>query len=263
MSIHEVNLYIGLLVAITFLITGLLRKQFRIYWLICLCIGIVFVVNYQLSSAYGLPRWALPVAEVITKRILPNQEYVNFFSDHGMPVTPELMALKGEWAHSDNYAIINSSEFRSFSKWLFDHGNTVYARFLLTHPWYAFKAPLEDLNTLLAPNFLEIVSVPNYTPALPAWVNELFYAVRWFRLFIWMALFAIGFIFVRNLRSGKRVYWLALFFFLISIPYLYLTWHGDALGIERHAVIANVQFHLGVWLLLILYLDKILPRRPQ
>ena len=66
-----------------------------------------------------------------------------------------------------------------------------------------------------------------------------------------------GFIFADSLRENKKVYWVAFFTLLLAIPHLSLIWHGDALDVARHAVIANVQFHLGVWLLIILYLDGV------
>jgi len=257
MSIHEVNLYIGLLAALSFFILGTLRKQFRIYWLVSICIGVIFVINFQLSSAYGLPRWALPLAEVITKRILPNPEYLGFFETNGMPVTPELMALSGRWAHSDNYAIINSVELRRFSKWLFGNGNVVYARFLLAHPLYTIISPLEEKKILLATDYNKSIPIPDYTPALPAQINELVYPIGWYIFYFLLALITVGFIFLKNLRTKNSVYWLVFLFFFISIPYLYLSWHGDALDIARHAVVANIQFHLGIWLLLLLSLDKI------
>jgi hypothetical protein len=48
---------------------------------------------------------------------------------------------------------------------------------------------------------------------------------------------------------------------LLSIPHLYLVWHGDALDVDRHAVLANLQFHLGVWLLIILFVDRVTTNR--
>jgi hypothetical protein len=257
MSIHEVNLYIGLMVSVVFLGIGAFRKQYRVFWIASLFILIVFTVNFQLSSRYGLPRWALPIAEVITMRVLPNQEYLDFFANHGMPVIPELMTFSGKWANTENYAIVNSIELRNFSKWLFNDGNKVYARFLLTHPLYAIKAPLEDIRNLLAVDFFEFNPIPHYTPALPKWVNEIFFPIHLFSQYLWSSAFVVGLVFVKKMRSNTRTYWSALIFFFLSIPYLYLTWHGDAHSIERHAVIANIQFHLGIWLLFILYLDKL------
>ena len=128
-SIHEVNLYLGLLAATTLFIFGLIQKNFRMFLVLSFCIVVMLFINFRLSSLYALPRWALPVAEVITKRILPVPEYRNYFSSQGMPVPPELLTLSGRWANSDDYAILNNPRLRPFSRWLFRDGKTVYIRF--------------------------------------------------------------------------------------------------------------------------------------
>lgn len=257
MSFREANAYIALMVAIVLAVIGFTRRTLRVYWLLSLLIGVTFLGNYQLSAAYALPRWALPLAEVVTKRILPDQEYLDFFASNGMPVNAELMAFSGRWANSDGFAIVNSVELAKFEKWLYTEGRHVYVKFLLAHPGYVIESPLENIEVLLADDFFEGVPVPEYTPALPKIVNEILYPERYFQLYLWLSIFASGFIFGFSLRENKRVYWVVLLLLLLTIPHLYLVWHGDALNVARHAVIANIQFHIGIWSLIILYLDGI------
>jgi len=84
MSLHEINLYIGLLVACMFLIFGTFKKEIRFLWIFSLFIGIIFIINYQLSASIRLTLdGAFPLAEVVTKRILPNNEFVDFFDKRG------------------------------------------------------------------------------------------------------------------------------------------------------------------------------------
>ncbi len=255
MSIHEANTYIGLLLAVGFLVFGIARPHMRAFWLLTFFVGVVFTINTQLSAAYGLPRWALPVAEVITKRILPNQAYLEFFSAHGMPVTPDLMAFSGRWANSDNYAIINSDPLKKFSFWLFRDGRSVYTQFLLSHPFYTLASPLKEIDLLLAGNYLNSFPIPGYSPALPGLINEFFYPESWFWLYLCIALALTGAHLFAQRKARNRVLWAVFLFFLLSVPNLYLAWHADALDVVRHAAIANVQYHLGLWLMLLFYLD--------
>jgi len=257
MSFREANAYIALFVALALLIMGFARRTFRVYWLLPFFIGVAFLLNYQLSLAYGLPRCALPLSEVITHRILPDQEYLEYFSDNGMPVTPELMALSGKNANSDNYAIINDIKLKRFSRWLFNDARNVYVKFLLTYPGYTITSPLADVKALLGYDYLEGFYIPDYTAALPTQVNNLFYPVGWFWSYLWVSLLAAGFILVANLRTKKRVYWIIVVFLLLSLLQLYLIWHGDALDVERHAVVMNIQFHLGILWLVIFHIDTI------
>jgi hypothetical protein len=260
MSIREANAYVALFVAFALFILGFVRRTFRTYWFLTFFIAVIFLFNYQLSSAYALPRWALPLAEVITKRILPDQEYLEYFRANGMPVTPELMALSGRWANSDDYAVINSTELKKFTRWLFNDARQVYVKFLITHPAYTIASPLADIRLLLGFDYFEGIPIPDYAPALPSLVNELFYPVSWFWVYLWLSMLSTGFIFAAHLRNNTRIYWFMFVFWLLSIPHLYLVWHGDALDMARHAVIANIQFHLGVWLLIILSLDRFITK---
>ena len=260
-SIHEVNLYLGLLTAIILFVFGLLRKNFRTFFILSFSIAVMLVINSHLSSLYALPRWALPLAEVITKRILPAPEYLDYFSNNGMPVTPELIALSGRWAHSDNYAILNNPGLREFSKWLFTDGKTVYAKFLVAHPIYTISMPLVNIDEMLAVDFSHLI--PGYESALPPTVNEILFPNHWFWIYFALSVLAFGIILWICRSERSRIFWLIILFFTFSLPYLYLVWHGDALDLVRHAAIANIQFHLGVWLLLIFFLDRILVKRQR
>ena len=257
MSFREANAYIALMVAFVLAVIGFIQRTLRVYWLLSLLVSVTFFVNYQLSSIYALPRWALPLAEVITIRILPNQEYLDFFVSNGMPINPELMALSGRWANSDQFAIVNSGKLAKFEKWLYTEGRSVYIKFLYTHPSYTIESPLKNMDVLLADDFFERIPVPKYTPALPTIVNEILYPEQYFQLYLWLSLYTSGFIFAISLRQKRRVYWVVFISLLITIPHLYLVWHGDALAVARHAVIANVQFHIGIWALVILCLDGV------
>jgi hypothetical protein len=253
-SIHEVNLYLGLLMAIALFAMGLIRKHYRTFLFVALCISGMLAVNFHFSSLYALPRWALPLAEVITLRILPMPEYQEFFINKGMPVLPELMALSGRPAHSDNYAILNDPRLRPFSRWLFRDGRNVYANFLVAHPVYTLSMPLINIDEMLAADFSQLI--PGYEPALPAVINEFFFPVRWFWVYLGVSVLLFAFVLWRQRREKSRAFWGIVLFFIFSIPYLYLAWHGDALGVARHASVANIQFHLGLWLLFIFSLDR-------
>lgn len=261
MSFREANTYIALFVAIALLGMGFVQRTFRVYWIVSFLIGMTFLVNYQLSSVYALPRWALPLAEVITHRILPNPEYLEFFTDNGMPTPRGLMALSGRNANSDDFAIINNSELKGFSRWLFNDARNVYVRFLLAHPGYTIASPLVNIQVLLGYDYHQGVPIPDYLPALPDWVNGLFYPVGWFWPYVWLSIFAIGYVFAVNLRSKRRLFWIILAFLLLAVPQLYLIWHGDALDVERHAVVMNIQIHLGIWWMVLFQVDSFLANR--
>jgi len=44
---------------------------------------------------------------------------------------------------------------------------------------------------------------------------------------------------------------------LLIYPHLFIVWHGDTSGMDRHALSLAVQFILSCWLLLFLGIDAI------
>jgi hypothetical protein len=80
---------------------------------------------------------------------------------------------------------------------------------------------------------------------------------------LWVSLLATGFILAANLRTKESAYWIIVAFLLLSLPQLYLIWHGDALDVERHAVVMNIQFHLGILWLVIFYIDRVITKTPR
>lgn len=261
MSVREAHTYLGLLVAGVLLVAGFLHRTLRVYWLLMVCVLLTFLVNNRLASAYGLPRWALPMAEVITMRILPEPEYLDFFARHGMPTPPELLALSGQWAISNDFAVINDLKLRKFSRWLFHDSQKVYARFLLTHPAYLILTPWQNIQRLLAADYFRGIPIENYLPALSPLVNELLYPRKWFWPYFGISLLIAGFVLVVALHRKQEQYALPFLLFLLSIPHLYLVWHGDALDVERHAALVNIQWRLGLSLILLFFLDNVMASR--
>ncbi|MBN1305972.1 MAG: hypothetical protein JXA13_16165 [Anaerolineales bacterium] len=254
MSIRESSIYISLLAAMLFLLFGLVRRRYRFFVILAIVISLIFVINHRLSSAYALPRWGYPLAEVITKRIQPNNEYLEYFEAHGMPVNSELLSLRGEWANRNNYAVVNSPGLKHFMNWLFDKGPEVYVNFLLAHPRYTITSPVNDIAALIA-GYATSSSLTQYPPVIPFLAVEFLYPSAWVNVYLWITLVAVAAFILTHLRTKRHSFWVLVFFFLLAIPHLYLVWHGDAHSVQRHAVVANIQFRIGAWLLFILYID--------
>jgi hypothetical protein len=78
------------------------------------------------------------LAMVIGQRVITDPERLAWFQDHGMPLPPA--AVPGQLIFPE--PLLDDDEFRT---WVQEDGNRTYARFLLTHPWYALTEPLDDL----------------------------------------------------------------------------------------------------------------------
>jgi hypothetical protein len=202
----------------------------------------------------SLPRWLYPLTNTILHRILPEEEFVQYFEARGMPVTPELLALSGGYADSGGFAVFNNGALDEMERWLYKRGKEVYIRFLLEHPAYTLVSPWQNIGALLAPDDLRGYAPQQYDPPLAWLFGGLLYPDS-----PWLAgLLALAAL-VAGLRGkvwrGGPLAWLVIGLLALFLPHFYLAWHGDAAEVGRHAIQASVQLRLGLWLMLFLSLS--------
>jgi hypothetical protein len=77
------------------------------------------------------------LAMVIGQRVITDPERLAWFEDAGMPL-PDA-AVPGQLIFPE--PLLEDAEFRA---WVKEEGSGTYARFLLTHPWFALTEPLDD-----------------------------------------------------------------------------------------------------------------------
>jgi hypothetical protein len=96
-------------------------------------VGLLAMVSYGRNPE--IRRFNL--AMVIGQRIITDPERLEWFRDEGMPLPAAAdpgIAIFPEPLLADD----------DFADWIDEDGNRTYARFLLSHPWYALTEPLED-----------------------------------------------------------------------------------------------------------------------
>lgn len=254
---RETNVYLGLLAAGMLILVGLFSKRQRFYWAMSALLIWFALFNLRISEAPTLPRWLYPLTNTILHRILPAEEFVQYFEAQGMPVTPELLALSGGYADSGGFAIFNNSALDEMERWLYKRGKDAYIRFLLDHPAYTLLSPWQNLSALLAPDDLRGYAPSPYQPPL-AWLfgGLLYPDSLWLLAGLAPAALAVG-LSSKVWRAGSPA-WLVMAFLALFLPHFYLVWHGDAAEVGRHAIQASIQLRLGVWLFLLLALDHAL-----
>lgn len=253
---RETNVYLSLMTAGILAVVGLFYKRQRFYWGVSIALIVFCVINMQISEIPTIPRWLYPLTNTLLNRILPNEEYLTFFEDRGLPVPPELLSLRGGLANSGDFAVFNDPALNDVESWLYRKGKDVYVQFLLRHPVYTLTDPWKHVDLLLAPKDLSTYAPEGYRP-IQGWVTGTFL----FPDSLWLLLLLIGLstfaTIVAATWRNSSIFWLLCFALILFVPHFYLVWHGDAAEVSRHAIQASVQLRLTLWLLLLLALDKI------
>lgn len=237
-------------------LAGLLTLAVAVKWarpnVLVLIAGLVLIFAVSNFTADRGNRWVFPLGNVITQRVLPDEGAVKYFQSCGMPVSPELLQLSGKFANSDDQALFTGPELESLRRWLYDHGKECYVGWLVTRPIAQAWQALYRTGDLVAFVDVDRYFSNRYTPMLPAWLEGILYPER-FTLWIWgvstlLAILAI----VKRAWRNNRLWAAFICMNLLVFPHLFLTWHGDSMVPDRHALSVGVQLYLSALLLVLL-----------
>lgn len=219
-----------------------------------------FVSN---SLATSSERWYHSLLNTISIRILPNEGYVEYFEARGMPLNEALLSRSGKHLHADNGILMTDASLQEFRTWVLTYGKQEYIRFLWFYKADALQNIFQDIQPLFNPN-LFYYSATGFVPIISDLrIRELLYPVR----------FSIFILLVANLLAAaasvvaiyeRRSMWLVpLFLILFTYPQAVFIWNADANEIGRHSLYHNIQWRLGLWMLLIYGFDFVLEVIPK
>jgi hypothetical protein len=228
-----------------------------------LILASAFALTFFLSNANAdvSSRWFFPLANLIGRRVLPDPHAVAFLSSCGMPVTPALLDQSGNFANDDERALLADPELESFRVWLHDHGKSCYMRWLLSDPIGSSRKVWREFDFLIAFSKVNNFFSRTYDPLMPIRLGQVFYPER-YSLWIWVISTAAALVAIWKKSWRENPLWVAFILINLTIfPHLFLTWHGDAMAPERHALSVGVQLYLGFWLMVILLLEWLWARK--
>jgi hypothetical protein len=211
-------------------------------------------------------RWEFPLLNVIGQRVLTDPARLQYFKDHGMPVTPALLQMAGEYAPGRGGAFYRSPELAGFRRWLVDEGTSTYASYLLTHPGQVAKAFADDPRAMI---FADETLPESETGGairetvrdfVPEPLRRALLASSAFSLLLWVALGGAAAYFAVT-HVPRRTWLVPLALLASTVPHMLVIWNGDAQELQRHSLLVGVVGRLGILLLLLLALDS--PRRER
>lgn len=215
------------------------------------------------TISYGRNREVLHtnLTAILSQRIAPDADQLEWFLDEGMPTAPG--------GATDFGSLERDPAFR---RWLERDGAETYARFLLTHPWHTLTGPIRDLFTeratfLKVPPHAEVVRIDTPSmlspgeayggsrPVLPAPVEALLadpahtggITLLLVGTAAWMAL--------DRRRPGADSLFAAAVG-LLAVVGLWSAWHGATTELARLALVPAIMLRIALILQLAVLADR-------
>lgn len=260
----------------------LFRKKFdtKLIFILCLIMSGIFI--FHNISLRGSDRWINPLLNNILKNVLPYPDRLEFFETRGMPVSDKLLSFIGKDGNE-----VGFWELDDFISWIRTRGFSTYQWYLIRNPIWSFQRLFSNLDAMFVGNRQPYFrGTPASTPLWMIPIGDIlhlrFTSVVWidFILTILLLAICIWITFRQNDRNELNVTkistnidnqfvtnkfgflyaWASIFIwlFLGEMALLFVSYHGDALGILRHTLVAVMPLRLSLWLLLIVIFDIVI-----
>jgi hypothetical protein len=258
---RDTNAYLLLMLA-GMLTLGVLFRWLKPRVLILVAFFLLTFLLLNYNSEIG-GRWNFPLNNIVGRRILFNPRAVTYLASCGMPVTPELLAMKGEYANGRDKAFYNDPALEEYRTWLEEHGKSCYMKWLLTNPVQSVAQALGQFQELIAFNDVSKFFARKYDPVIPWFIEPFIYPVK-FIILLWVALTAIALIAVWKRAWKINPLWgVYILLTLPILPHLFIVWHGDVMDSQRHALSVGLQLALCFWIAIFLLLDQFVSSRSK
>ena len=197
-------------------------------------------------------RWWAPLQDVLIYRRDPQPELAEYFADKGIDISASNPFF------AVDTAFVNDPDTLQEKAEMLKDAKKVYVGFLVSHPAYAFTAPLPDFPGMLSPVNLEyrysfkvtgtwITALTNFIYPQGGWIYP-------------AGLLCCVFCFFINHRKFEPGVLVAGFLILVIFPLVLLIWHSDTMELERHAEQFMIQSRMGFWLAALLLADTMIAK---
>jgi hypothetical protein len=250
----------GILVTVLLLGMGFLlppvRKRLPPMLVAFLFLSLSVVFIFHNATLRASDRWVNPLMNNLIKNIMPYPDRLEYFAGLGLPVTEELLSFVGS---DGNETGIYDAE--GLMPWVYESGFSAYQRYITAHPFLAIQRLYQNLDAVFVANRQPYFR--GSQQSTPLWmipVGDILHLrdpiVLAVDLILTMVLVSAVLLFKRY----SKIAWAIVFgwLFICELALLFVSFHGDALGVTRHTLGAVMPARLSMWLLGIVLIDTLI-----
>jgi len=226
----------------------------RTLTLLFIVLGLLFVIhNATLNQS---DRWVNPFLNNLIRNVLSDQDRVAFFESRGMPVSEGILALQTSRGNERGFY-----EFPGFMEWVYERGPSTYTLFLLSNPGWTLSTFASNVDYLFSENTQPYFHTPSSSGLL--WISaigDILHPMAGSTLLISVLLTLAYLATAVSQRDPKilALSWTFVWMLLTVLAMFFISFHGDALALIRHTLVAVLPMRLSIWLLSIFLADQVI-----
>jgi hypothetical protein len=216
-------------------------------------LGLSMLFLAQNAAMQNSGRWVNSFFNNILHNVFPYPDRTFFFKERGMPISDEMWALRNSPGNEDGFF-----EFPELMAWTTKNGAGTYMQFLLAYPEWTVQHFFSGVEVSFSENRQPFFFPDeNRTSSAISYIGDLLHprssSVIWVDL---AGLILLGILsFHRRYPKFIALFFIFLTLFLGEILMLFVSIHGDTIGVVRHALGSVMPLRLSVWLLPLFTLD--------
>jgi len=258
-TIRDTNTFIALSVIPYLLYYFHKRKKIITGILFSLIVGVISVsqIFYAIKVDFN-SRGKLPLVNVIGSHVLTDAGRLRFFIEHGMPVNPEIMSLRGFILQD-----MCVGDISELGEWVDKAGVKVYLKFLINNIGYVVTEPFKYFDQIMNPAFFDCCSRKMQRNWLYKIYDRYFLLPKtYFRIeLILLILFSVIYFMInKKLFSNYRIGMFSLALLFMGIVGGLISFLCDSVDIDRHGLITSIIIKLSIKILIVFQLAGILEK---
>ncbi|MEX2255447.1 MAG: hypothetical protein WEC34_08410 [Acidimicrobiia bacterium] len=225
-------------------------------------VGLAVVVAATVWSIAAGQRGDRSMTNVVTLRVLKDDDATQFFVEHGLPLTRELESFRGRLligrSLGDSGPPPDMKALARPLRWISERGQTTYLLYVFSHPDTMVSMLWSDLDEIFESPF-DVYGSLSGVDGWPVWSEALSSLLvpptAVLAAEVGLAAMLSG-ILVRRRRAPPAigVVWC---FVAVGLLHAVVAWIGDPFEVSRHSVLANVSVRIGIITILLIAVDAL------